>query len=93
MIWEANQGATFSMTANIDMDLWRKLVDPTPDSDWTFGTIEQEQIRKHKKRRINKKWAKKYGYREKFKNIGKGSFTQDGDTITATIDRRASDGV
>ena len=23
-----------------------------------------EQIRKHKKKRINKKWAKRYGYRE-----------------------------
>ena len=28
-----------------------------------FSTPYQEQIRKHKKKRINKKWAKRYGYR------------------------------
>lgn len=29
----------------------------------------QEQIRKHKKKRINKKWAKRYGFRTKYKNF------------------------
>lgn len=29
-----------------------------------YDTVRIEQIRKHKKRRINKKWAKRYGYRE-----------------------------
>ena len=29
----------------------------------------QEQIRRHRKKRINKKWAKRYGYRTKFRDI------------------------
>ena len=29
----------------------------------------QEQVRKHKKRRINKKWAKRYGYITKFRQV------------------------
>jgi hypothetical protein len=28
----------------------------------TIGSAKYKQIRKHKKRRINKKWAKRYGY-------------------------------
>lgn len=29
-----------------------------------YDGVRHEQIRKHKKKRINKKWAKRYGYRE-----------------------------
>lgn len=29
----------------------------------------REQIRRHRKKRINKKWAKRYGYRTRFRNI------------------------
>lgn len=29
----------------------------------------REQIRRHRKKRINKKWAKRYGYRTRFANI------------------------
>jgi hypothetical protein len=39
-----------------------------PDSDQTFqmeyDVFVHEQVRRHKKKRINKKWAKRYGYRE-----------------------------
>jgi hypothetical protein len=28
-----------------------------------------EQVRKHRKKRINKKWAKRYGFRTKFKEV------------------------
>ena len=34
-----------------------------------LGMPYEEQIRRHKKRRINKKWAKRYGYRTKFREI------------------------
>lgn len=38
------------------------------DSESTFqleyDCTRYEQVRKHKKKRINKKWAKRYGYRE-----------------------------
>ena len=34
------------------------------------GTMPyEEQVRKHKKRRINKKWAKRYGYVTKFRKV------------------------
>lgn len=33
------------------------------------GPITQEQIRKHRKKRINKKWAKRYGYRKILKSV------------------------
>ncbi len=29
-----------------------------------YDGVRYEQVRKHKKKRINKKWAKRYGYRE-----------------------------
>ena len=34
-----------------------------------FSEHYQEQIRRHKKKRINKKWAKRYGFRTKYKNF------------------------
>lgn len=34
-----------------------------------LSTPYSKQVRKHKKRRINKKWAKRYGFRTKFKEI------------------------
>lgn len=39
-----------------------QLPDPQPFS-MEFDGFRYEQIRKHKKKRINKKWAKRYGYR------------------------------
>ena len=41
--------------------------------DWSYSIQlsepYQEQIRKHKKKRINKKWGKRYGFRTKYKNF------------------------
>jgi ribosomal protein L21 len=34
-----------------------------------FSQPYQEQIRRHKKKRINKKWAKRYGFRTKYRKI------------------------
>ena len=36
-----------------------------------LGYDEQIQIKRHHKKRINKKWAKRYGYRTVYKSIGK----------------------
>ena len=33
-------------------------------AELVFRCTRLEQIRRHKKKRINKKWAKRYGYRE-----------------------------
>lgn len=67
------QTATFEceLEGTIDISALDDLLDavapPTEDSK-TFtlqynGTYP-EQIRRHKKKRINKKWAKRYGYRK-----------------------------
>lgn len=56
------------MPANklLGMDLAR-----TYDMSYSVQLSEpyQEQIRRHKKKRINKKWAKRYGFRTKYKNL------------------------
>ena len=61
---------TTAYTAEFEGEVNRPLLSELVemDSDPTFqmeydGTMH-EQVRKHKKRRINKKWAKRYGYRE-----------------------------
>ena len=41
---------------------------------------KQVQVRKHKKKRINKKWAKKYGYKIEYE-------TKRGKQIDVTIDK------
>lgn len=65
--------AEFSMGISIDVGLLKKLVDDdlrNNNNDDPLGytirykTTRSEQVRRHKKKRINKKWAKRYGYRE-----------------------------
>lgn len=61
-----------NLEANINAKLLNRLfgVDLTNGRDGDVAVIfkspYKEQIRRHKKRRINKKWAKRYGYRTKF---------------------------
>lgn len=69
-----SDSAEFEFETEIDAHLFQKLVglDLSNQSDITsfnciFKQPYQEQVRKHKKKRINKKWAKRYGYRTKFK--------------------------
>ena len=66
-----NKAAEFSAEAQVDTGLLEKLVevDLANNNDSTgytlqYRTTRLEQIRRHKKKRINKKWAKRYGYRE-----------------------------
>ena len=63
------RGITF--TAEIPGYMFEKLigVDLAPAGDFTLEFEEpyQVQVRRHKKRRINKKWAKKYGYKTYFR--------------------------
>lgn len=67
--------AEFTMEAEIDAQAYNRLVgfDPAvPFSDATgfslvYSAPYTEQVRRHKKKRINKKWAKRYGYVTKFK--------------------------
>jgi hypothetical protein len=55
----------FEMTSEINQSTLDILVGTPAADSFTFtyeGTC-LEQIRRHKKKRINKKWAKRYGYR------------------------------
>ena len=67
--------AEFTMAAEIDAPAYHRLMgfDASPFPDATgfsviFSQPYQVQRRRHKKKRINKKWAKRYGYVTKFKN-------------------------
>ena len=47
---------------NINNDILTKLTDKAPDKfDIDYDVLVQR--RKHRKKRINKKWAKRYGYK------------------------------
>lgn len=62
--------AEFSLETEIDIPTFCKLcgVDSSPLAGAESFSVQwsapyQEQIRRHRKKRINKKWAKRYGYR------------------------------
>lgn len=57
---------TFEGTFEFDPALLRDVMNLDPVSTFTveYDTTLSEQVRKHKKKRINKKWAKRYGYRQ-----------------------------
>ena len=71
--------AEIEFECEINAPLFRQLtgVDTSPYNDMTsFGVVfkfpYQVQKRRHKKKRINKKWAKRYGYVTKFKTAVMG---------------------
>lgn len=50
---------------DINISLLKELSTTKPEPFYmTHDGVRYEQIRKHKKKRINKKWAKRYGYRD-----------------------------
>lgn len=60
--------AEFTVEAEIDIPMFHELCDIPPMTDTQTFTVQYqgtvtEQVRRHKKKRINKKWAKRYGYR------------------------------
>lgn len=65
--------AEFTMEADINVPLLHRLAGidlAVPVAQSVTAELSepyQEQRRKHKKKRINKKWAKKYGYVTKFR--------------------------
>ena len=83
-----NEGSTveFSCKADINMDLLQQICgfDTAQKNDnWTLTQVKREQIRKHKKKRINKKWAKKYGFRDVVIPLGNFKVTEEGEWIKA----------
>ena len=68
--------AEVNFECDIDAKILKKLtgIDLAHGSDITGCTVlfrqpVQVQVRRHKKKRINKKWAKRYGYKTVFKSI------------------------
>lgn len=68
--------AEFTMECEIDGPAFNRLVgfeaSPFPDATGfsvIFSKPYQVQRRRHKKKRINKKWAKRYGYVTKYKKV------------------------
>jgi hypothetical protein len=63
------KSATFELEA--DLDLLVRNIDATLVPSCTVELTEHYQVRrrKHKKKRINKKWAKRYGYETKFRGV------------------------
>ena len=49
-----------------NLDFWKSVLPPLPIEEESFDVewIEIVQVRKHKKKRINKKWLKKYGVKQ-----------------------------
>lgn len=73
--------AEASFEIEVDARSFMKLTGDIIPRDSSFDVLAktpyQVQIRKHKKKRINKKWAKRYGYLTKFKMV-----KMDGVTFT-----------
>lgn len=69
IISPSTRGIVF--TAEIPIHAFKRLIgiDLAPARDVTLEFKEpyRVQVRRHKKRRINKKWAKKYGYKTYFR--------------------------
>ena len=65
-----------SFQFDVNPELYKRIigVDLANHNDMTSFSIEykqlyQVQIKKNKKKRINKKWAKRYGYKTMFKTV------------------------
>lgn len=75
-LFHNNATAEFSCTCEINHDLLREITgsDISSNNDivgyTVFGQMPYlEQSKRHKKKRINKKWLKRYGYVTKFKTV------------------------
>lgn len=66
MIIDKNYEATFTGTFDLDLDLFAQIcgLDDNSPKGFELYTTKKVQNRKHRKRRINKKWAKRYGFRD-----------------------------
>lgn len=55
---------TFENT-ELNVDLFNQLIATQPEATYDLYCTVLVQARKHKKKRINKKWRKRYGFKEK----------------------------
>lgn len=91
-----NQEMSFSINneTNINDVMEKLFLESLSDSPFELFNTKYIQVKKHKKRRINKKWAKKYGYREVRSSLGE--FTYEGSegvpgagAFTVTFEKKA----
>lgn len=62
-----SQSIEFELESELNVPVFNELVGELSEPKrfyMEYDGVRYEQIRKHKKKRINKKWAKRYGYRE-----------------------------
>ena len=69
-----NKEISFSGEFTIDKDLIKKFFGELPQigesqKEYSISYTTLVQARRHKKKRINKKWLKKYGYRYVMKTL------------------------
>ena len=79
---------SFEMELNVPEFMKLTRIDIACGKDMTTATLicldpYQVQRKRHKKKRINKKWAKKYGYATKFRNykLENVEIHQDGEIL------------
>ena len=87
-------GMSFEMDLNVPEFMKLTRIDIACGKDMTTATLigltpYQVQRRHHKKKRINKKWAKKYGYVTKFRNykLENIEIHQDGEILDIAAKR------
>ena len=57
--------ASFSADCEINYELLKKLIPMNiGEEPWEIVYVKIVQARKHRKKRINKKWLKRYGYKQ-----------------------------
>ena len=85
---------SFEMDLNVPEFMKLTRIDIACGKDMTTATLigrtpYQVQRRRHKKKRINKKWAKKYGYVTKFRNykLENIEIHQDGEILDIAAKR------
>ena len=64
---------TFETVSTIDKDKMLQIIGADfakANDEWSLSSQKLIQRRKHKKYRTNKKWAKRYGYITKTKDLG-----------------------
>lgn len=60
-----NKEIEFTATVETIPEVFNELVKQVDPNEYTIKYTKYVQARRHRKRRINKKWLKKYGYKEK----------------------------
>ena len=94
-LYPINREIEFSATLETTPGIFDELTKRVDPNEFTIKYTKYVQARRHHKRRINKKWLKKYGYKEKIMvidglNITHKEINEEGDIIcqyTITLEK------